>query len=125
MSYRTIGGLLAALFCLLFVWLAVAATASVSWDAVTTNEDGTTIDDLAGYKVYRETNGTGGFELIGATDALTTTYADTLVGNGRHCYQVTAYDAAGNESAPSVVSAQACKTVDTILPGTPANVRVN
>ncbi len=54
---------------------------------------------LAGYRVHRS-NGDGTFSVIGTTAG--TTFTDTGLKPGkRHSYFVTAYDRAGNESAPS------------------------
>jgi fibronectin type 3 domain-containing protein len=76
---------------------------NLSWSASTdTGGSG-----LAGYRVWRGTGGaSGSFTVIGTTAG--TSYSDTAVtGNVSYWYRVTAYDVAGNQSAPSnVVSAQ-------------------
>ena len=79
---------------------ATTATAELSWNAPTTNTDGTPLTDLAGYKVYMSTSATGTYTLIGT--ATTTGYIDTVtVPNNTKIvryYVVTAIDTSGNES---------------------------
>lgn len=116
-----IAGLLA-LLALLAAWIAFAATANLTWEAPTTNSDGSPLTDLASYKIYREVNGDGNFALLAGVAEPTTTYSDTTLSDGVFCYYVTAVDDTGNESGPSNT---ACKTIDTILPGSPANLQVN
>jgi Tol biopolymer transport system component len=66
----------------------------LSWDPSTDNVG------VAGYKVYRD----GSF----LTSVIATSYSDTgLSPSTRYCYRVSAYDAAGNESAKSN---EACAT---------------
>jgi photosystem II stability/assembly factor-like uncharacterized protein len=66
----------------------------LSWDASTDNVG------VAGYRIYQN----GSF----LTSVTTTSYSDTsLSPSTRYCYQVSAYDAAGNESARSN---EACAT---------------
>ena len=62
---------------------------------------------VAGYRVYRSTSGSAGpFTLLTTTTA-TSASVDAPTG-AEYWYRVTAYDFAGNESAPSgVVSAKA------------------
>lgn len=72
---------------------APVATA-LSWTAPTENADGTSLDDLAGYRIYRAG------ALVGTTTDTTFTY------QGTGCFTVRAYDTGGLESADSN---QACK----------------
>ena len=56
--------------------------------------------DLAGYNVYRRSN--GAFQRITATPTLGPAFSDTSVTPGSaYTYRVTAIDSSGNESAPS------------------------
>lgn len=77
---------------------------NLSWNAAT--DDGL----LLGYKIYR--NGTH------LEDTTSTSFSDTgLNSNTQYCYNVSAYDAGGNESA---LSAQACTVTAwniTLIPG--------
>ncbi len=94
-----------------------AKSASLSWEA-------NTEPDLKGYKVYRGLlNCAAQGPLEPLTDAgLVTTYTDATIPDAATevCYRLTAYDKAGNESAPS---AQATKTFAAVPPppamGTP------
>lgn len=87
----------------------------LTWDAVSENVDGSPITDLAGYKIYR--NG----EMIAAVTKDTLTYRDADLASGGYCYEVTAFDESGNESAKSNME---CGNIDTILPEAPANLRI-
>ncbi|MCK4745290.1 fibronectin type III domain-containing protein, partial [Candidatus Parcubacteria bacterium] len=67
---------------------------SISWDAVTTNEDATSISDLYGYAVYRSTDGTTYSQI--STSAIlegTETYTDaSTAAFTSYYYKVTAGD---------------------------------
>ena len=73
---------------------------TLSWQAPTTNADGSTLTDLAGYRVYYgETPGN-------YTDVVTVgNYTSASIGSlpvGKTLYfAVTAFDTSGNESLPS------------------------
>jgi fibronectin type 3 domain-containing protein len=73
--------------------LASAASIELSWDA-------NTEPDLAGYRVYRSTNG-GGFEKIADVNEIPA-YSDRAVERGKtYRYAITAIDKSGNESGRS------------------------
>ncbi|MFA6927637.1 MAG: carboxypeptidase regulatory-like domain-containing protein [Patescibacteria group bacterium] len=81
----------------------------LSWAAVTTNADATSITDLLGYELYRSTDGTT-YTQVNTSDISGTTYTDT----GRtaftsYYYKITAADDGGNESAYSS-ALQVCST---------------
>lgn len=69
---------------------------TLSWDAPTTNADGTPLADLSGYKVY---DGSTSGQYTMTTDVGNVTTA-TLEGYpaGTYYFTVVAYDASGNES---------------------------
>lgn len=73
---------------------------TLSWQAPTTNEDGSPLTDLAGYRVYYgETSGV-------YTDVVTVgNYTSASIGSlptGQTLYfAVTAFDTSGNQSSPS------------------------
>lgn len=75
--------------------LAEAWTVNLGWDANTET-------DLAGYRLYH-TNTQGVYDMstpedtLGATDVTTS----TDVGDGFHCWVLTAFDLSDNESVPS------------------------
>jgi hypothetical protein len=72
---------------------------TLSWDAPTTNEDGTPLTDLAGYKTYYGQS-YGNYEHSINTESYNTIVIDNLSA-GTWCFAVTAYDISGNESTYS------------------------
>lgn len=74
-----------------------AASAVLTWDPPVTNEDGTYLNDLAGYKVYY---GTGSGDYTESVDAGNTVVYEVgnLAEGGTYYFAATAYDSAGNES---------------------------
>jgi uncharacterized protein YfaP (DUF2135 family) len=74
------------------------ATGSVilSWDAPTTNSDGSQLGDLAGYKVYYG-NSSGNYTDSVDVGNIAGASVSTLT-SGTWCFSVTAYDTSGNES---------------------------
>ena len=75
------------------------SSATLSWDAPTTNTDGTELTDLAGYKVYYGTSPGTYDSIIDAEDV--TTYTITDLSAATYYFAVTAYDEIGNESGYS------------------------
>ncbi len=75
----------------------------LDWVAVTENEDGTPILDLAGYRIYRHhADDFAMAEMIATVPAPATTFDDTgLPHNTTYYYWITAVDWSDNESAPS------------------------
>jgi len=69
----------------------------LSWTAPTTNEDGSTLDDLVGYKLYYG-NQPGQYSQVVTVGDYTTAEIDNL-GSGTYYLSVTAYDIYGNESS--------------------------
>jgi formylglycine-generating enzyme required for sulfatase activity len=114
----------------------VCATTQSDWDDVkptvpgglTATVDSTQINlvwamatdntGVVGYRVYRE----GVASPVWSGEALS--FTDTgLMGSTRYCYQVSAYDAAGNESGKSgSVCATTNPVADTIKPTIPSNL---
>jgi len=68
----------------------------LSWTAPTTNEDGSTLDDLAGYKLYYGTQPGQYSEVITVGDFTTSEIGG--LESGTYYLTVTAYDIYGNES---------------------------
>jgi len=69
---------------------------TLSWDAPTKNIDGSTLEDLAGYKVYFGTESkkyTASYDVKNVT-----TYSIDNLPDGQYYFVVTAYDTSGNES---------------------------
>ncbi|HTN42830.1 MAG TPA: fibronectin type III domain-containing protein, partial [Nitrospiria bacterium] len=75
---------------------ALAGDASLTWNAPTTNTDGSPLTDLAGFKVYYGTSSGIYSTTIDAGNQ--TTYTVTGLGTGTFYFTVTAYDSSGNES---------------------------
>lgn len=78
---------------------AVAGEATLSWSAPTTYTNGSTMTDLAGFKVYYGTAPGAYTQTIDAGKV--GTYKVSSLGNGTYYFAVTAYNAAGTESAYS------------------------
>lgn len=102
---------------LLAVPSAFAGTATITWNAPTTNVDGTAITAPITYKVYGAQQGTTK-ALLGAATALTFTH--TPPGGATWCYDVTA-SVGGLESAHS---AEGCKMIPASPPNAPTNVTI-
>lgn len=70
--------------------------ATLSWDAPTTNADGSALTDLAGYKIYYGTSSRNYTQevVVGNTN----TYTLTLADGATYYFTVIAYDTLGNES---------------------------
>jgi len=95
-----------------------AGDATLSWDAPTTNADGTPLTDLAGYKVYFGTaSGNYGVPIdVGNV----VTYIVTGLSEGTKFFVVTAYDTSMNESE---YSNEVSKTI-VVKPCYPENLQV-
>ncbi len=94
---------------------AFAGEATLAWDAPTTNEDGTALGDLAGFRVYYGAASGGYSSSIDVGKV--TTYRVTGLTNGLTYYFATsAYDSAGNESAYSNEASMTPATADTSAP---------
>lgn len=77
---------------------AYAGQAILSWDPPTTNADGTTLTDLAGYKIYYGTS-TGNYSTVITVGNVTTYTVTGLTDNITYYFATTAYDTSGNESS--------------------------
>jgi len=81
---------------------ALDSGASLSWSASTTNSDGSPLQDLAGYHIYRSTDSASGFNRIDAATVTILTYSDSGLTNGiTYYYYLTAVDTGGLQSASS------------------------
>jgi hypothetical protein len=90
-------------------------TATLTWQAPTTNEDGVTpLTDLAGFKIYVGEGTANYSSSIDVGNVLTYT-VENLVEGITYYFVATAYDTSGNES---VYSNEVNKLIpDTVLPG--------
>lgn len=101
-----------------WVFIASAGDATLSWDAPTTNTDGTPLTDLAGYKIYCSKT-SGGYTLPCIDVKNVTTYKVINLTEGIWFFVATAYDTSGNES---VYSNEVSKTIK-VAPGCPLQLR--
>lgn len=85
-----------------------SGTAELEWIAPTTRVDGTPVGIITDYRVYRQRDDSGIWMLEASLPGTVLVYIDDGLFNGEYCYQVTAGDAFGNESAPSNTQ---CKTI--------------
>ena len=88
----------------------------LSWEAPVTNEDGSELTDLAGFRVYQDG------ELVADVHDTQFLWVELPVSHGETTeFFVTAYDAAGNESLPSETLQV---TADFVAPGKPMSMSV-
>jgi|GEM_PF-6220666 len=90
----------------------------LTWDAVTTNSDGSTLTDLGGYRIYRKKNAGDTFVQIGEVNANTTSFTDNTMKDGAsYIYAVSAFD--DEETANEGVKSNelAVKTIPSIPQG--------
>ena len=86
----------------LMVWVSqtLAGQVQLTWDAPTTNTDGTLLTTLAGYRLYYWQGNAGVPYSVDLGN--TTNYTlRGLVAGATYTFMVTAYDTAGNESSVS------------------------
>ena len=108
---------LIALFLALFAFAAQAQTpnsATIAWTAPTARLDGSAITGTLGYGVYQGVGKGTTKAKVGTVTATGSVISTGLLGNTEYCWQVTATEGAGPESARSN---EACKT----FPASPAN----
>ena len=123
MSQRSILAGIAFVMILGIVQLAGAANVArtLSWQAVTTNADGTPAV-VTGYTMYRSSdNGVTFTKQIPNTGASVVTWTDTNVPTGNICYEVTALNAAGE----STRSNRVCFSMPSAVPQAPTGLQVS
>jgi hypothetical protein len=89
-----------------------ALQVSLSWTAPTTNQDGTSLNDLAGYKVYYGL-ATRSYDVAVDTGLSTSAVLSGLQDGRTYYFAVTAYDTSGNQSAFSAEIAYPNPLTDT------------
>lgn len=72
--------------------------AKISWAPTTTNADGSSLDNLAGYKIYYGTSSGNYTEMIEITDPQPNEYTIENLTPATYYFVVTAFDVLGNES---------------------------
>jgi len=85
-----------------------SGTAHLSWNAPTTNTDGSALTDLAGYYVYRGNSAASLARYVEIDGTSMQSYDDSNLPAGTWVYAVSAFNSAGGESAQS---ATASKTI--------------
>lgn len=102
---------------LLLSSIVVGQVATLTWDAPTTNEDGTPLTDLAGYRLYGGETAGGPYVMIEDVGDVLTSQVHRPEWEGQTIYFVaTAYDDKGNES---VYSNEVSKTFPSVAPAPP------
>lgn len=80
--------------------------ATLSWSAPTQNTDGSSLADLAGYRVYHGTSANSLTDVADVPGATATSYTWGQLASGTHYFAVSAYTASGAESALSAVGSK-------------------
>jgi hypothetical protein len=101
--HKLLLGLMTCLVCILFSTSLFASSATLSWTAPTTSEDGTALNDLAGYKIYYGTDSTSFSNSIDVKNVTTYQLAN-LTSELAYYFAITAYDIHGNESDHSNIA---------------------
>jgi hypothetical protein len=78
-------------------------TATLSWTPPTTNNDGSQLTDLSGYRIYYGKSADDLSTIIPLTDAGLTSYVIEGLGSGTYYFAITATAASGSESDKSQV----------------------
>jgi hypothetical protein len=84
-------------------------TATLSWVAPQTNADGSTLSDLAGYRIYYGTGSGNYTDSVTVSDPQATTYTVANLSASTYYFVLRAFDKSNVESAPS---AEVSKTVN-------------
>jgi hypothetical protein len=69
---------------------------TLTWDAPNADSDGSSLDDLAGYKIYYGTSSNDYSQSVDTGNSIGATISSLSVATW--CFAVTAYDTSGNES---------------------------
>jgi hypothetical protein len=85
---------------------AATGSADVSWTPPTTNTDGSTLTNLAGYNIYYGTSPSALTQRLQVTNAGLTDYVVSGLTAGTWYFSVTAYTTSGVESALSAIASK-------------------
>jgi len=108
-------GLLVSMIVLISAVTVFAGDATLSWDPPTTNEDGSPLTDLAGYKIYYGTTSGNYTNSIDVGNVTTYTVVNLTEGV-TYFFVVSAYDTLGNESDYSNEVSKKIESEDTTPP---------
>jgi len=81
-------------------------SATLSWNPPTTNTDGSSLANLAGYKIYYGSSATALTQSIQITNPGLTTYVVSNLGPGTTYFAIAAYSSTGVESQQSAVGSK-------------------
>jgi hypothetical protein len=76
-------------------------SATLTWTAPTRNSDGSSLTNLAGYRIYYGTSSSSMTRTIQISNPGTTTYVVNNLSPGTYYFSVRAYNSSGAESSPS------------------------
>ena len=80
--------------------------AALTWAAPTENADGSSLTDLAGYRIYHGTTADTFGEIIEITGSNSTSYTFTQLAKGTHYFAIASFNSSGTESEKSVVGSK-------------------
>jgi hypothetical protein len=83
-----------------------SGTATLVWDIPVVNTDGSTLVDLAGYKIYFGNSDSDLSQVIDVANATTTSFVVDKLGSGTYYFAISAYNSAGVESAMKLVGSK-------------------
>jgi hypothetical protein len=84
----------------------VTGSATLSWSAPSQNTDGSSLTNLAGFKVYHGTSASSMNDVVQLQGASLNGYTFSQLGSGTHYFAVSAYTSTGVESALSAVGSK-------------------
>jgi len=82
-------------------------TAALTWSLPTQNTDGSSLTDLAGFKIYHGTSATSLTDIVQLQGATTTTYTFSGLVSGTHYFAITSLNSASVESPMTAVASKA------------------
>lgn len=85
---------------------AAAGTATLSWAAPAQNTDGSTLTNLAGYRIYHGTSAGALTDIVELSGTSVTSYVYDELAAGTHYFAVAAYNNSGAESALSGIGSK-------------------
>lgn len=83
-----------------------SGNANLSWQAPTSNTNGTALTDLAGFRIYYGTNSSSLTRVIDVSNPGAVSYVVTNLAAGTWYFAITAYTNTGQESAKSNVGSK-------------------
>ena len=81
-------------------------TATLSWSAPIENIDGSSVTNLAGYRIYHGTSPNALYSMVQVSNPGITLYVLDSLSSGTHYFAISAYNAVGVESNRSAVASK-------------------